>query len=148
MNRHPVTHGFLLAAALATVGCGSADDGLGSAAQAVDTGPLVARPASADFGAVTVGTTATRSVTLTNTGREVVDVTNVSVTSNFPPDPCRAVVLQPCFRPGDTTTLEITCSPTTATDFSGRVAITYHVGSGYQVLSVPVAGVGATAPRR
>lgn len=65
--------------------------------QPVDSAPRVARPAAVDFGAVPIGSTATQSVALLN---------------------------------------------------SGRVAVCYHSGSEYRVLSVSIAGEGAAAPRR
>lgn len=129
-------------AAMASAGCGGVDDAA-TGAQSVDTSPLAARPTSADFGAVAVGSTATRTVTLTNTGRAPVDVLDVTYVATFPPDPCRAVVIQPCVRPGESTALVVTCAPTSATPFGGRVAVRYHSGSDDDVLSVSVSGYGA-----
>lgn len=139
--------GALAMAALACVGCANTDDDLGAEAQALDTAPLVARATRIDFGAVAVGATATRSVGLLNNSREVIDVTDVTFTSAFPPDPCRAVVLQPCIRPGESTALEVTCSPTAPGDFGGRVTLRYHHGSEFRSLTVSVSGQGAVSTR-
>ena len=143
MTMHTFRLGVLMAA-MASAGCGGADEDAATGAQPVDTSPLVARPASADFGAVAVGSTATRSVTLINAGRAPVDVIDATYAATFPPDPCRAVVLQPCIRPGESAALVVTCAPTAATPFGGRVAVRYHSGSDDHVLSVSVSGYGAT----
>jgi hypothetical protein len=137
--------GWIVVATLA--GCGGAGDGLGSEAQAVDAAPLAARPASAEFGAMAIGSTATKRVTLTNTGTQVVDIVDVSVSSAFPPDPCRAVVIQPCIRPGESTTLEVSCAPTAPGSLQGRVALSYRSGADAQALTVPISGEGVS-PRR
>mgnify|MGYP003375241373 CR=1 FL=1 len=134
-------------AALAGGGCGAPGDELGSEAQALDTAPLVARPTSVDLGAVAVGSTATQRVTLFNSGRDEVDVAEVTFSSAFPPDPCRAVVIQPCIRPGESTTLELSCTPSAVGPFGGRVAIAYHSSAGDRVLSVSVTGQAARSAR-
>lgn len=133
--------------ALAGYGCIGTPDPVASEVQSLDTPPLVARSESIDFGAIAVGSTATRSVALLNNGTEVVDVTDVTYSGAFPPDPCRAVVIQPCVFPGQTTALEVTCAPTTAGAFSGRVAVRYHAGSEFRVLTVAVAGQAVTRTR-
>jgi trimeric autotransporter adhesin len=129
---------------VALTGCGGALEEASSGAQAVEGASLAARPSTADFATIAVGTSATRSVTLTNTGRAPVDVVSVTYSADFPPDPCRAVVLQPCIRPGESTTLTVTCSPTTAGSLAGRVAVAYHTGDSTLTLSVPVTGDAAT----
>lgn len=143
MTTHTMKYASLLMMALASAGCVGADEDPATEAQSVDTAPLAARPASADFGAVAVGTTATQHITLTNTGRAPIDVSDVTYTATFPPDPCRAVLIQPCIRPGESTTLDVTCAPTTATAFGGRVAIRYQSASSGYALTVSVSGYGA-----
>lgn len=140
MTRHAMWMGALAMLAVGSAGCGGAGEDPSSEVQAVEAQPLVARPASLDLGAVPVGTTTTQRVALLNNGRDVVDVTDVTFVASFPPDPCRAVVIQPCIRPGETTSLAVTCSPTTAGSFGGRVAISYHSGTASYVLSVAVTG--------
>lgn len=128
----------ILVWSLAVAGCGGAGDGVSSEAQSVDSAGLIARPSSLDFGAVAVGASATQTAALINNSRDVMDITNL-----FPPDPCRAVVIQPCIRPGDSASLVVTCSPASSGAFSGRVAVHYHHGSESEVLYGSVSGRGA-----
>ena len=141
MTKHSMKLGFLTLVARSIVGCSGAPDDLATETQAFDTAPLIARPTAIDFGVVVSGSTVTRSVTLLNNGRAVLDITDVTSNTTFPPDPCRAVVIQPCIRPGETTTLEVTCAPTTAGVFGGRVALRYRSGVDDLVLSIPVSGL-------
>ncbi len=120
--------------------CGAAPEDPAAEAQAVDTAPLAACPAAVDFGTVAAGVATTRSVTLTNLGRADADVAEVTFVSAFPPDPCRAVLLQPCIRPGESVTLAVTCAPTAAGPFGGRVAVRYASGGSDYALSVSVSG--------
>jgi hypothetical protein len=147
MRTHSKWAGALVMTALAGVGCSASEADLASEAQALDTPALVARSSTLDLGAVAIGSTVTGRVSLTNIGRDVVDVTDVTFTSAFPPDPCRAVVIQPCIRPGESTSLEVTCAPTVAGPFGGRVAIAYQDASDSRVLSVSVTGQATSATR-
>lgn len=125
-----------LLAALSLAGCGAPDGPLGANAQPIENGELVADPASVSLGRVAVGSEARASVRLTNRGGYTVDVTRV-----LPPGPCRAVLVQPCVRPGETVEMTVACAPTAPGDFRGDVALTYRNGSRYdQTLRVPVEG--------
>jgi len=50
------------------------------------------------------------------------------------------VLLQPCIRPGESATLTVTCAPTAAGPFGGRVAVRYAIGGSDYALSVSVSG--------
>lgn len=126
--------------ACSLAGCGAAVDDPSAQAQAADTAPLAARPSALDFGTVAAGATVTQSTALTNVSRANVDVTSVTFVSAFPPDPCRAVLIQPCIRPGESVPLAVTCSPTAAGAFGGRVAVGYVSNGVSYVLSVSVSG--------
>lgn len=147
MTRHPTWARAIALVSLAALGCSATEEDLASTTQALDTPPLVARSSTLDFGAVAVGSTSTRSVTLLNNGLDVVDVTRVMFASAFPPDPCRAVVLQPCIRPGESTTLEVTCAPSAAGPFGGRVYVAYHSGADDRGLAVSVTGQATFSTR-
>ena len=146
-ERHNATVRVLMVMALSAFGCVGGADSVASETQALGTDPLAARPSSIDFGTVAVGSTVTASVALSDVGTDVVDVTDVTYSGTFPPDPCRAVVIQPCIFPGQTTTLEVTCSAAAAGNFGGRVAVRYHAGSDFHLLTVPVSGIAATRTR-
>ena len=127
------------------IGCGAPEpDGnpAASVAQAVTVGPLAARPDTVDFGKVAVGVAARQSVTLVNTGTATVDITAVTSTATFPPDPCRPILIQPCIRPGESTTLAIECAPTAIGLFGGHVDLAYKSGLDTFSLSVPYSGTG------
>jgi len=124
-----------LATALALGGCG-APDSTTEGAQPIENGELVASPESVALGRVAVGAEVRASVRLTNRGGYTVDVTRV-----LPPRPCRAVLIVPCIRPGETVALALTCAPTAAGAFGGDLALTYRNGSrDDQTLRVPVSG--------
>lgn len=132
------TLGLLALMALTPIGCGGQAP-TAEALQPVDTLDLVARPSALDFGSIAVGSASTQNATLTNTGREQMDVTGV-----FPPDPCRAVLLQPCIRPGESTALSVTCAPSVAGAFRGTVSIRYQSRAGAFERLVPVSGLAVT----
>ena len=146
-NTHTTKLALRLIVALAGPGCVGGAEDIASASQALDTAPLAARSSTLDLGSVAVGSTVTGSVALTDVSRDVVDVVDITVDDSFPPDPCRAVVIQPCIFPGQTTALEVTCAPTAAGNFGGRVTVRYHAGSQYYTLAVALSGSAVARTR-
>lgn len=125
-----------LATALALGGCGAPDGALAAGAQPIEEGELVASPESVALGRVAVGAEVRADLRLTNRGGYTVDVTRV-----LPPGPCRAVLLVPCIRPGETVSLALACAPTAAGVFGGDLTLRYRNGGrDEQSLRVPVAG--------
>ena len=112
--------------------------------------PLAATPRAIDYGTFAHGTTASARVVLTNQGRAEINIDTIQLFPPDPcyppdpcfvPDPCRIELIAPCVRPGDSTTLIVSCTPTAAgsLDFSAGIEYTQRGGGAYR-LSVPFHG--------
>src|SRR4051794_14640462 len=100
-------------------GCGSTGS---SPSSAPSTSPpsVTATPTSADFGAVLVGTTASRTVALTNSGGNDTIITAVNTSdATFG---VSGLALPATISPGGSTTLSITVTPSSAGPISGSVS--------------------------
>jgi len=99
---------------------------------------LSANPTSLNFGNVTVGTTTTQSVELTNTGNAEVDISTVSATgTGFGVTGGSNMILNP----NQSVAVTVSFSPQTAGSASGK----FVVSSNAPTLSIPLSGTG-TAP--
>jgi len=98
---------------------------------------LAVNPTSVSFGNVNVGSTASRSVTITNTGNSNVAISKEALTgANLSLSGGSAVTLSP----SQSVTLTVQYSPTTAVSTSGSIAIVSNATSGPS--SIPVSGTG------
>lgn len=102
---------------------------------------LSASPTSLNFGSITPGTSATQSVTLTNTGNSSVSLSQISASGAGFSDSGFALPLT--LAAGQSTTLNATFAPTTSGSFSGKVTVTSNAAN--SPLAVTLSGSG-TAP--
>ena len=145
-SARPIVLALAFGVAVAAAGCvddpASLSEGLSQ--------PLAATPRAVDYGTFAAGTTATARVVLTNQSRTTVDISAIQLVPPdscfppdpcYPPDPCRIELIQPCIRPGDSTTLTVSCTPTVAGALDFRASIDYtQPGGGAYRLSVPFHG--------
>lgn len=125
-----------LVSALALGGCAPEEGApVAEGAQAIEGAALVATPASFDFGRVPINSTAQTTFRITNRSAYMVDVTDI-----FPPGPCRPNLIIPCVRPGETTSLNLACTPATLGSFGGTMVLDYQVNGAPGSLRIPVAG--------
>jgi hypothetical protein len=100
---------------------------------------LSASPSNVAFGNVTVATTATQNVQLTNTGNAGVDITTVSTTgTGFSVSGGSNAILNP----NQSVTVTVSFDPQTAAQLSGNLL----VSSNAPALNVPLSGTGVAAP--
>jgi hypothetical protein len=99
---------------------------------------LSVNPASVNFGNVTVGATASHSITVTNTGNANVAISGISLSgATFSLTGGSAVTLSP----SQSTTLSVHFSPTTSGAASGHISIASNATGSSS--SIPVSGIGA-----
>ena len=104
-------------------------------------GLLSLTPASLDFGDVTVGSSATRSVTLTSLGSTVVLVSTSEVTgAEFS---VAGLALPLNLSPGETVTFSLTLTPTAAGSVNGNVALASDASNSPTVVSLTGNGIDA-----
>lgn len=103
---------------------------------------LSVMPTSLNFGNVAVGATGTQTATLTNTGNSSVNIAQISVsgggfstTGAMPPSTLTA---------GQTATLSIAFSPTSASNFTGTVSVDSSATNSPATVSLTGTGVQAT----
>lgn len=117
-------------------GCAVDPDGAETNASAVESQPLVARPASVDFGRVVVGRSALSTLALVNTAAADADITGVRA---LPPGPCvppdpyippdpyasafTARAIAPCVRPGSASGLDLRFTPARVGAVSAQIAV-------------------------
>ncbi|HET7018183.1 MAG TPA: choice-of-anchor D domain-containing protein [Streptosporangiaceae bacterium] len=109
-----------------------------------DDSQLTPSPASVDFGSVPVGTQATKTIQLTNTGNLPATIT----TTSTPPEPFGHPTLVPAnlpVNPGDGLNVPVTFSPPSPGAASGTYSFTLTDASGTHEVDVPVTGTGTTA---
>jgi hypothetical protein len=100
---------------------------------------LAVNPLNVNFGNVNVGTTASRSVTLTNTGNSNVVISHAALTgANLSLSGGSAVTLSP----SQSITLTVQYSPTTAASTAGTLAIVSDANGAPS--AIPISGNGVT----
>ena len=108
-------------------------------------GLLNLTPASLDFGDVTVGSSATRSVTLTSSGSTVVLVSTSEVTgAEFS---VAGLALPLNLSPGETVTFSLTLTPTAAGSVNGNVALASDASNSPTVVSLTGNGIDAVTSK-
>src|SRR5712691_739700 len=117
--------------------------GLSGTGQA-DISQLTPNPTSIGFGSVPVGTQATKTIQLTNSGNLPATIT----TTSAPPEPLGHPTPIPAnlpFNPGYVLNVPVTFSPPSAGAVSGTFSFTWTDVTGTHQLSVPVTGTGAAS---
>ena len=135
----------MLIASVSLAGCAgytsAASGGTGGGTGASGGGTLSASSSGIGFGNVVEGSTATQSVTVTNTGTGVVNISGATVSGGVftvvsaTPSSSLAV--------GQTATVQIQFAPTSMTPASGALVITSDATN--STLSIPLSGTGLEA---
>lgn len=129
---------FLLAilTALLTFGCAAASGGGGS-------GQLSSNPPSLNFGDVTVGTSSTLTVDLTNTGTASVTVTQANVSGAA--FSLVAIALPQTLGPGQSRSFSIRFAPSAVGNATGTVSVLSNASNSPTTVSLTGNGVSAGA---
>jgi Abnormal spindle-like microcephaly-assoc'd, ASPM-SPD-2-Hydin/Bacterial Ig-like domain (group 2) len=94
-------------------------------------------PANLDFGAVAVGTTDTKTLTIANSGTIVLTVTGIASSSpHFTVTPATTSV-----PPGQSTTIQVSFQPSAATSYSATLRFQTN-DPGHATVTVPMTGTG------
>ncbi len=145
LRRHRAPAGLLFAIGCAgllalVAGCSSGSSSSGSGT--TPTLQLSVTPTSLNFGNVAVGATGTQTATLTNTGNSSVNIAQIGVagggfstTGAKPPTTLTA---------GQTATISIAFSPTSASTFTGTVSVDSNATNSPATVSLTGTGVQAT----
>lgn len=111
-------------------------------------GPLAAEPRTVELGTIAVGREMRVDVVLTNRGESELQLASVDLESFSPDCPlfdairsCRASLIAPCVRPGDSTTMTLTCSPDVAGEMNFGIGVRYSDGRTAFELDVPTHGI-------
>jgi hypothetical protein len=105
----------------------------------VTSGSLTATASSLSFGSVQVGNSQTLSETLTNTGVSNVTITAATTAVSYS---ISGMSLPATLAAGQTTSFNVTFTPTTAGSAGGNLSITSNASN--PSLSIPLSGIGAT----
>ncbi len=114
-----------------------------AAAEAVPS--IAVDPAALDFGTVTVGSTASRTTQVRNTGNGALDVTGISLCDGTPAAFSVSPAAPFTVAPGESVTLTTTYAPTAAATDSGCFAIASS-DPAHASENVSLTGTGAQAP--
>jgi len=130
--------GLWLVWALISLGCGgAASPNPGS----TPTANLGANPATLSFGNVTVGTTSTQKVVLTNTGQASVTVSAANLSGSA--FSISGLALPLTLAPGQNTSVNVSFTPTSAGNSSGSVSVVNNGPVSPMLVSLSGIGVGA-----
>jgi hypothetical protein len=102
------------------------------------TGQLKASPTSLSFGNVSVGSNATQTITLTNSGTLAVQITGVAASGTGVT--ATGVTTPLTLDPAGTATLSVTFAPTTAGSITGSVTVTSSASG--SPMTIPLTGTG------
>jgi Abnormal spindle-like microcephaly-assoc'd, ASPM-SPD-2-Hydin/Protein of unknown function (DUF1573) len=105
------------------------------------TGQLTANPANLSFGTMATGTSASKPITLTNTGSAAVDISSASVSGTGLA--ISGLATPATLKPQESLTVNASFDPPTAGNISGTIKIVSNAGN--SPLTIPVSGVGAQA---
>ncbi|MGC2246851.1 MAG: choice-of-anchor D domain-containing protein, partial [Terriglobales bacterium] len=103
----------------------------------VEAGDITASPSSINFGSVVIGSAASQTVTLKNTGGANVTITAAAVSGTGFSD--SGLILPLTLTPNQTSTFSVSFAPTITGTVNGNVALTV---TGEPELDVPLAGMG------
>lgn len=130
--------GLIWLSMIALCGCGGVTASSGSSNNGGSSGSLGSSLSSISFGQVTVGSTATQNVTVTNSSTAPIDVNQVTVTGagfNMLP-----ITTPFTLNPSQSVTATLSFSPTTAGAAAGSVSVASN-----PPLTIPMTGTGVTA---
>ena len=127
-------------AALFSVGCAGTKIGTTSSSSPSPTGNLSPSNSALNFGAIQVGNTKSMSVALTNTGTQSATVQVSQVTAAGPGFALAGVALPVTLAAGQSITLFVHFTPTSASSASGNVSITSTATN--PNISVALSGTG------
>ncbi len=123
----------------ALTGC----QGFSQSGSSQQSGNLVIGSASLDFGDVTPGTSKNLTVTATNSGNKVVNISGVSVSTKY------FALISPLFPvslgAGQSTTLSISFTPNAVAKFSAALSVSSDAADGTQTLALSGEGAGLLA---
>jgi Malectin domain/Abnormal spindle-like microcephaly-assoc'd, ASPM-SPD-2-Hydin len=102
---------------------------------------LSASPASISFGSLTTGTTASQSVTLSNVGNANVSLSQLTVSPSAFSASRLAVPMT--LAPGQSASVSVTFSPTTAVSYQGSVTVTSNATNSPTAISLSGSGTAA-----
>ena len=134
---------FCFVWAYASVGCGGfASPAVGSSGSgSPPTANLGANPATLTFGNVTVGTTSTQKVVLTNTGQASLTVSAANLSGSA--FSITGLVLPLTLAPGQSTSVNVSFAPTSAGNSSGSVSVVNNGPVSPVLVSLSGVGIGA-----
>lgn len=98
--------------------------------------PVIFLGGNLAFGGVAVGSTASNTLTISNSGKTTLNVTNITYPAGF------AGAFSGPIAPGGTQSVSVTFSPTAATTYGGTVTVVSDASSG--VNTIPLSGFGAS----
>jgi surface-anchored protein len=103
--------------------------------------PAIALSGNIAFGNITVGQTATRTLTISNTGNAALNVSSISYPSGFSGNWNNGNIAA-----GSSTNVTVTFAPNAATNFSGNITVNSDATSGTNTIAA--SGTGTPAPTR
>jgi hypothetical protein len=98
--------------------------------------PVIALSGNLTFGDVNVGQSATRTLTISNTGNATLNVTNVSYPTGFSGNWNSGTIA-----PASSTNINITFTPNAATNFGGNITVGSDATSGINTISANGSGL-------
>jgi hypothetical protein len=98
------------------------------------------RPSSLNFGTQTVGSSITKTITLTSTGTTALDISSIAITGADPGDFAQTNTCPSSLTSPNTCTISVTFTPTATGARSAGLTVTDNVGVGQQTL--PLSGNG------
>ena len=105
---------------------------------------LSASPTSFSFPSTTTGTSsASQSVTLTNSGNSVVSISQVTASTNFS---VSGLTLPVSLSAGQSTTFSVIFAPTTTGSLSGTVTVTSNASNSPTTITLSGSGASSTSP--
>lgn len=104
-------------------------------------GRLAASPTTVDFGSVAIGSTATKQISLTNTGNKTVQISQIG--SIWPSFSVSGITLPVSVTPGQTVVINATFAPTELGSLAGTIAIASDAQDSF--VTVNLSGVGVQA---
>jgi len=101
-------------------------------------GAVIGMSGDLSFGGVTVGATATSTLTISNTGTAALTVTGVTYPAGFSGNFTSGTIA-----PSGTQAVTVTFTPTAATAYTGNITVTGNQASGTSTIAVSGTGAGA-----
>jgi hypothetical protein len=99
------------------------------------------RPSTLNFGTQTVGSSITKTITLTSTGTTALDISSIAITGADPGDFAQTNTCPSSLTSPNTCTISVTFTPTATGARSAGLTVTDNVGVGQQTL--PLSGNGS-----